>query len=349
MTATYKTKVRVAQQCQQVVQLKQTYQVETMKLFHDCDVPERPPTRNTPSMSTDWNVLPFAYPENEQNQQKSKTINEILRFSLKQQKEDEITNNSGFVTVVVSRCLEAASMWNSVVCGIRHTHNSLQPHMWIDIDGYIIDNTYIKDFPAENLMFLCENTPKCYDRCDFSHLKAYEAIPKQQSAADTMKAAGIIPRKRIDFYDYKPDQALAIGLNREQSFNYYFAMIRYMYDKFGVSVAGIDPKIRSVCWWCGCYPRAGKPFLSDIQIPDEDVSNIPPNINVSFPRFKETDSPSKVTWKFPHCSRCTVAQYCSPECQKTDWLENHAINCFSRGSMYLPPFGDVPLTFDPMY
>ncbi|BFZ22500.1 hypothetical protein BsWGS_25539 [Bradybaena similaris] len=325
-TRAYKTKVRVIQQYQQAVPLKQLSHQETPQ-FRDCQVSDPQPTKSTPPMSTEWNVLPFAFPVKEGDEERCEKINEILMFSLKQQKENEVSDITGFVTIVISRCLEAVGVSNQVDCGYRHIVEGSYPHMWLVVDGYVIDNTYIKDLQALSLKHICKNTPKCYESCDFSK----KPNLKSSSATNDTTTTRFKTKTRIDFYLRNSDKALAIGLNKWQSFNYYFSMIRYMYDNHRCCIVGIDPKVRSVCWWCDCYPKSGRAFLSDIVRPSD---------------FKETDTSSKVTWQFQHCSHCTVANYCSERCQKADWLDNHHITCFSRDSAHLPPLSDNPYNAD---
>uniref|UniRef100_A0A0B6YBE9 MYND-type domain-containing protein n=1 Tax=Arion vulgaris TaxID=1028688 RepID=A0A0B6YBE9_9EUPU len=348
MTSTYKTKIRMPQQFHQTVhQLKQVSHHETLKVFHvgdpsgsdtlsrSCNLPPNfsEMGKNVSNMSTEWNTLPFAFPITEENHQRAEIINEILTFSMLQQKEDEVSNNAGFVVILVSRCLNAIGIDNQIDSGYRHTHGDTFPHMWLIIDGCVIDNTYIKDLPEQSTKYLCKTTPKCYESYEFSFSETHMPNLKLNATNVAMGMTNSVLKGRIHFYTSKPNRALALGLNREQLFNYYFAMIRHMYDIYKVCITGIDPKIRFVCWWCEQYPKLGKHFLSEIGGPCD---------------IKETNTSSKLTWKFSHCSRCMVANYCSLKCQKSDWTDNHNIICLSRGSVYLPPLGDIPFISDPV-
>ena len=216
-------------------------------------------------MATDFTKLPFALPKKAENQE---IVNKILRYSLKQQKDDDISDNTALVTHLISRCLNAAGIDHRIAYGYRRTHPtardkenpmrfSVCPHVWLVIKDHIIDNTYIKNMPEKNCKYLCDNTPGCYQESNYNTpSEIAEHCPVECRPRAAMK-------KKIEFCMRRPDLGFALGHNNEHFYNYFFAMIRFMFEEFDVSVVGIDPSVRFMCWCCENYPANAKDLYSD--------------------------------------------------------------------------------------
>ena len=218
-------------------------------------------------MPTDLNKLPFVLPKNVDGHEK---INNILKYSLHQQKVEEISDNAAIVTLVVSRCLAAADINHKVVYGYRKVHHdsnssdnplpfAVAPHVWMVIKDYIIDNAYIKKMPERTCNYLHDHMPGCYEE---SNNEFNELLALQSEIPDACRPRGMM-KKRITFSMRHPDMALALGHNNEHFYNYFFSMIRHMYEEHKVTVKGIDPTIRLICWGCESYPQNGIHLYSD--------------------------------------------------------------------------------------
>lgn len=320
----------MAQQFSQTVQIKQSklHEIHMPHSGSTLQTDDRPSsfthppniTKNMADKRTEWNTPPFSLPVTESNQQKAGEINDLLKFSLGQQIDDDVSDSAGFVVVLMHRCLDAICVDNQINYGRRHINGESSPHMWLNIDGNVIDNTYSMELYGLSAEYLCKNTPECYEICEFSYPESQNIQHENDTDENTAAVTEIIG-SRFNFCSKEPDRTLALGLNKEQLFNYYFAMIRYIYDTHGVSIIGIDPKIRFMCWHCERYPESGRKFLTDV---------------VGLSNVNKTNTLSKITWKFQQCGQCMVANYCSLRCQREDWINNHNITCLSRGSVYLP-------------
>ncbi|XP_005102853.1 uncharacterized protein LOC101858424 [Aplysia californica] len=336
--ASVRHKVKVTTQTMQKVM-----QHTTETHFHVCAHREHPPTaqprpsspinggnRWAPS-EVDLSTLPYRYPETEENHE---AINDLLEYSLEQQREFEISDNAGFVVTVLHRCLNALNVQNSVVHGYRDLNGVDIPHMWLEIKQYYIDNSFLRDICKSSVEYLRRTYPRCY-KISLFKTSDPPPIPTGETIYETKETRNYLRKNRIAFYAELPDYGLAQSFNREQSYNFYFAMVRYMFDKHQVSFQGIDPQIRYICWRCKKFPKAGLPHLSHIITPEsgqeyESDSDIP-----------QVSSNGGSSWRFLQCPRCMVASYCSRRCQEADWAGKHVINCLSRGSVYLPRLGDI--------
>ncbi|KAK6970748.1 hypothetical protein BgiMline_026431 [Biomphalaria glabrata] len=266
------------------------------------------------TLSAFFTRQPFAISSSCSNSTK---INPLLSFSLNQQKDEDISRDPGFISLVIHRCLETIGIKSKVVFGERKSDNthSFEPHVWLVIDGNIIDNCYIEDICETSVRYLQDNVHQCYKECepDLSILKDIKSIEPAVNL-----------KKCLYFYIKKPDHALALSLNREQYYNYYFAMIRYMHEHHNAAITGVDPRVRYICWYCERYPKGGKNFISDILVQEIDAD-------------QWVDSSCSSSWKFFHCKQCMVASYCDKSCQRNDWNEIHNITCLPRGSVCQSP------------
>ncbi|CAL1528594.1 unnamed protein product [Lymnaea stagnalis] len=278
---------------------------------------------SVPSMDTFFIKLPFAFPVSESNGRK---INDILGFSLRQQKDDKISDNAEFIVLVIHQCLEAIGVEARIVFGERtiQPQTNYRPHVWLMIQGYIVDNTYVKELQNHNITYIEDNFQQCYRECEYD-----KNLLKQTPSIESLDIDHYSFKKRLNFFIHQPNKGLALGLNREQSYNYYFAMIRHMYDEYKVSIKGIDPRVRYMCWYCERYPKNGINFITDVLRQGTSDDQL-------------TETKSATSWQFQHCSQCMVASYCDRECQMKDWAEIHQITCISRGSMNLSPLPDLP-------
>lgn len=336
--ASHKTRVKHMTQTHRVVEKKiekgyTTYDVHTISIggpFSDPSCTEPPKSSNPKpqprssqtnsgsqrsglhaprSADVDESALPFAVPKSEKDHEK---INCLLRYCKEQQREFDITNRPGFVEIILHRCLQALGVKSTVLYGYRDVSGpTSQAHVWLKINEHYIDNAYwgcCKD----SARYLQQHYPHCYTPCQsFERTKP----PHPRISECEYK------KKRIEFFAANPDCGLALCLNREQSYNFFFAMIRYMFDEHKVYVQGIAPQIRYHCWRCFKFPKAGLSHLSNIM--DDDSENEDCEDNIS-------PAPGGASWKFLQCPSCMVASYCSRKCQVEDYALGHGINCLPK-------------------
>lgn len=298
-------------------------------------------------MQTDFKKLPFVLPKKVEDHEK---INKVLRFNLRQQSADEISDMTSVVTHLVSCCLNAINVVHRIAFGFRRTFPvnepedendmdfSVAPHVWLVIKNYIVDVTYMLVMPEKNCKYVFDNYPGCYQEVvnyNDPSVNVQNDVPTGCPRINQMK-------EQIDFCTKWPDKALALNHNNEHFYNYFFSMVRYMYEEHGVIVKGIDPKIRLMCWCCESYPQNGRnPFHSDTLAlrNGEGPGNSSEEGNGSSEEQKCSQNHSSKSWRFLQCGRCMVASYCSEACQKRHWRSIHQSTCTRRGTIILhPPF-----------
>ncbi|KAH9519254.1 hypothetical protein Btru_075061 [Bulinus truncatus] len=269
---------------------------------------------NVHSMATIFTKQPFVVTGSNSN---TVIINQLLNFSLSKQIEEDFLDDPGFITLVIQRCFETIGIKSRIAYGERKSscNSNFKPHVWLIIEENIVDNCFIRDLCDKTMKFIEDNIHQCYKECELD-----SSVLKDCTLSDTNSNL----KKCLYFYLKKPDRAFALSLNREQCYNYYFAMIRFMYDYHKVSFKGIDPRVRYICWYCERYPKNGKNFITDILM-DE----------LSEDQWVESTCSS--SWRFFHCKECMVANYCDKSCQNSDWNEIHSITCLPRGSVCQSP------------
>jgi len=317
--SSHKTRVKHVTQAHRVVEKKvekviTTYDVTRISI--SCgDHSSRSGTHATWHSDVNENALPFAVPKSEKDHEK---INALLKFCKEQQKEFDITNRPGFVEVILQRCLKAIGVKSSIVYGWRDICGpSSFVHIWLKINQHHVDNTYWGC--QSSFHYLIRNYPSCY-----TPVESFETTPAPHSKG---KECEYVKKRRIKFFIKYPDHGLALCLNREKAYNFYFSMIRYMFEQHEVSVQGVDPKVRYHCWNCFKFPKAGLSYLSHIIEEESEKETRGDDFSTMT---------GAVTWKYPQCSVCLVANYCSRKCQEEDFSQGHDIYCLPKDIPFLP-------------
>lgn len=326
------------------------------------DLAAHPYSSDNEPMETSYSCPPFAFPLSYENQV---SVNKILQYSLSWQAEEDISDCSAFICYVIHICLKTIRITSRLDRGIRRGIGcDATPHMWIVIEDVIIDNCYSKLVTKQHVKILEKKHPKPYEKRNFLYSDS------DLKVKDKEKLKVLKMKKLIDMFILFPNKAMAICLNREDLTNYFFYMIRFMWETFQVNISGIDPKVRYQCWECGNNPPLSNRHLNDIfpQLWGSGLSFSDGSSSSNFggnpiETFKidgaERESESsaaqiaatsvgvaskcetKEKWKFPSCGHCKVANYCSRACQVKDWENEHRFICQAQTSICLIPSDDA--------
>ena len=84
-------------------------------------------------------------------------INDIMNKSWIIQKGLRVTNACLVVNLVLHRCLKAIGVHANKIYGVYIGHLKL-PHVWLDIEGHVVDNIFVEDLPEPDLITMKESS-----------------------------------------------------------------------------------------------------------------------------------------------------------------------------------------------
>ena len=189
----------------------------------------------------DFTKFPFGLPP---VSSKAMLINDILKDSYNLQKQLLMTNACGFVNIILQRCFKAAEIETEIIYGILDFGDYLIPHIWLTIDGKIVDNTYVMDIP-ENLIVMGKSMAKYIDE------EPSESNNKCFLGDEETRSSGTDDHniKLFKWLLKNRDQALAISSNKLQIGRYYRMMTGFMKDKYNATLPSFVPS-DNYCWKC---------------------------------------------------------------------------------------------------
>ena len=175
---------------------------------------------------------------------KAMFVNDILKDSYNLQKQLLMTNACAFVNIILQRCFKAADIETEIIYGILDYGSYLIPHVWLTIDGTIVDNTYAMHIP-ENLFVISKSTAK------YINEEPSESNNKCFLGDEETRSKGGVDHniKLFKWVLNNQDQALVMSFNKLQIQHYYTMMTRFMKDKYNVTVPAFVPP-NHYCWKC---------------------------------------------------------------------------------------------------
>lgn len=184
---------------------------------------------------------PFGVPRHVQGSDK---INEIMKTSWEIQKQLRVTNACLIVNTVLHRCLKAVDIQSEMVYGVYRTRHLDIPHVWLNIDGHVVDNTFVEDIP-EPILITMKKT---------SHYIATTV----RDAKDLYLGDHVTQRLGIDDHDVNQfewmlsnnDKTLALSQNKLQLDQYFKMMTSFIFCRFKCEVEKISETVLINCWTC---------------------------------------------------------------------------------------------------
>ena len=181
----------------------------------------------------DFTKFPFGLPP---TSVKAQVVNDILKKSFSLQRRLSMSNACAFVNTILQRCFQAAEIETDLIYGLLDRDKYIIPHIWLIIDGNIIDNTYV--------MQMSEN--------EYVKLKTTGGyINKTPSESDVRYFLGDEDTRSLGTDDHNiklfkwflknQDQALAMSFNKLQIKQYYKMLTYFMKAKYNVAVPHFLP------------------------------------------------------------------------------------------------------------
>ena len=98
----------------------------------------------------DFTKYPFGLPATCTN---AAMVNEILAESIRLQRETCMTSTCGILNIILQRCFSAAKIETNLIYGSSRRPGSqlIHPHVWLTIDGHIVDNIAPADIPDDQI------------------------------------------------------------------------------------------------------------------------------------------------------------------------------------------------------
>ena len=181
---------------------------------------------------------PFGVPKSVSDSAK---INEILEKSFAYQKMFGVSNACGFVTIILKHCFAAAGISMNLVYGTYEVMGVCAPHMWLDVQGHIVDNTYVEDIPEEVF-----NNFK-------TKMAKYSATLDDDTSLflgdEYTNAIGLDNHsiKGFKWYLQNQDKVLLMHKNKISLRSYYQSLVKLMKEEYDIVVPDIP---NNKCWSC---------------------------------------------------------------------------------------------------
>ncbi|XP_061184709.1 uncharacterized protein LOC133192723 [Saccostrea echinata] len=196
-------------------------------------------------MDFNFTKSPFGVPD---DITRAKDIRELLSTSMGLQKSLRVSNACSKINLILHRCLTAMGIQSRIVYGIldaQHHGGIKLAHVWLDVQGHVVDNTFVEDFSSEQLFLLktkamfVEKNPE-----EENDLYLGDEVTENLGVGDH-----VIKAFRWDLQN--PEKALAIMQNKIQLKSYFQKIKAYVSLKFSVSVNEPSTQTTSQCWECG--------------------------------------------------------------------------------------------------
>ena len=187
----------------------------------------------------DFSRHPCGVPVNVKNADK---INHIMSISWKIQKGLRVSNSCMIVNVMLHRYLKAIGVHANTIYSV-YNNGVKFPHVWLDIEGHVVDNTFVEDIPELLLKTTKESS-------------TYRATPVKEE--DLILGYHVTQSQGIDDHDItqfewmllNEDKSFALSKNKLQLGQYFKIMTDYMLLKYKAKVEQISEMFVTNCWCC---------------------------------------------------------------------------------------------------
>ncbi|XP_062576684.1 uncharacterized protein LOC134238584 [Saccostrea cucullata] len=193
-------------------------------------------------MEFDFTKSPFGVPD---DVARAKAIRGLLSTSMGLQKSLRVSNACSKINLILHRCLTAMDIQSRIVYGILDAGEIKLAHVWLEVQGHVVDNTFVEDIPSEQLILLKSKS------------KYVEKNPEEESGLylgdEVTKKHGIDDHiiKLFKWDLQNPEKSLVVMQNKVQLKSYFQKIKVFVNLKFSVSVEEPSSTTRSQCWECG--------------------------------------------------------------------------------------------------
>ena len=196
----------------------------------------------------DFSKYPFGVPIDVKNAEK---INDIMNKSWKTQKSLGVGNACLIVNCVLHRCLKAigvhANKINGVLYGVHeyNTENLKLAHVWLDIEGHVVDNTFVEEISEPLLITMKESlTYTATSVKEEEGLFLGDHVTRQRLGIDDHNVA------KFEWMLLNEDKGLALSKNKPEFWQYFKMMTEYMLHKYKANVEQVSETVVTNCWGC---------------------------------------------------------------------------------------------------
>ncbi|ESO84665.1 hypothetical protein LOTGIDRAFT_168530 [Lottia gigantea] len=199
-----------------------------------------------------FNETPFGIPVNQPlgpREPLFQKANKVFSASFMFQRECGVSNCCSLVNVVLRRCLRPLGFETNELLQVQYgriqRYNQMDmPHVWLDIGGYVIDNTYL-EIPIK-LFTKMKKSAKYVPFTDAGDLS------NSFLGDEETRAMG------IQDHDYEvyiwclntsnEEKYMALSGNKAQLLDYQAKMMKFMKETFDVELPEV--KKEKICWSC---------------------------------------------------------------------------------------------------
>ena len=191
-------------------------------------------------MEIDFNQSPFGLPS---YFDWANDVNVILSQSVEFQKQFKVSNSCLYVSITLKRCFDALGINNEIVYGVTECEEGFRvPHVWVEIEGNIIENTYQEDRSTSE--FISSAISNAYKKED-------PTIGDVFLGDEDTRALNIPDHDFVGFKHFlKNHDKFLLSMEIFPYFGYYKAMARLIKHRFRATVRKINNDLRNNCWVC---------------------------------------------------------------------------------------------------
>lgn len=185
----------------------------------------------------DANDVPFTVSKNS-----SICIKDILCESINLQKRHGMSNACGFVNIVLWKCFSIADVPVDIVYGQLELEGTVLPHVWLEMYGINIDNTYVEDIPEQALTEIKR-------RCVYT--KTDSMFSGKLFLGDSMTQGKGITNHDVTAFRWmlsNRDNMILLSQNKTPMKRYYQDMLRFL--KYNLEISELPDIENASCWMC---------------------------------------------------------------------------------------------------
>ena len=186
----------------------------------------------------DFYSYPFGIPV--QNPHSTK-LAWILEKSLYIQAKHMVSNACLQVSIFLQRWIKAVGINSQMIYGIHQGAMNI-PHVWLEVDGYIVDNTYLKDVELDDFILLKKGG---------EYKRWHEVEGEDLFLGDEYTRSLRIPDHNVSFFKWgisNVEKLLAMSYNSDPLSHYFRELESEIELEYEVSVPEIANRS---CWYCG--------------------------------------------------------------------------------------------------
>ena len=189
----------------------------------------------------EYNCFPFRVPEHAKD---SKHINSILAESFHLQKRHGLSNACGFVNIVLKKCFDIAGFHSKIIYGQILIDDIAIPHVWSDVSGEIVDNTYVEDIP-DRLFIQMKKTCR-YEKSSSQHFSDTSQFLGDMSTH--LAGIGFHNDRAFEWMFRNTEKYMMLAQNKIQMKCYYRDMSNFM--QYNMSLNSLRLQQNDKCWRC---------------------------------------------------------------------------------------------------